>query len=160
MRVALFEPDIPQNAGTILRLAACLGVGVDLIEPMGFVLTDAKFRRAGLDYWAQAAMTRHASFAAFEAARRGGGGRLVLFTTRADTPYTDFAFAPSDTLLFGRESSGVTGGGARCGRCPAPYSARGRDALAQRRRGRRDGARRGLAPDRRIPENRSRVRAR
>jgi tRNA (cytidine/uridine-2'-O-)-methyltransferase len=108
MRLALFEPDIPQNAGTILRLAACLGVGVDLIEPMGFVLTDAKFRRAGLDYSAQAALTRHASFAAFEAARRGGSGRLVLFTTQAATPYTDFAFAPSDTLLFGRESSGVT----------------------------------------------------
>jgi tRNA (cytidine/uridine-2'-O-)-methyltransferase len=108
MRVALFEPDIPQNAGTILRLAACLGIGVDLIEPLGFVLTDAKLRRAGLDYWEQAAMTRHASFAAFAAARRAEGGRLVVFSTHAATPYTDFVFAASDTLLFGRESSGVT----------------------------------------------------
>jgi tRNA (cytidine/uridine-2'-O-)-methyltransferase len=108
MRLALFEPDIPQNAGTILRLAACLGVGVDLIEPLGFALTDAKLRRAGLDYREQAAMTRHASFAAFEAARRTEGGRLIVFSTHAATPYTAFAFAPSDTLLFGRESSGVT----------------------------------------------------
>src|SRR5689334_2583885 len=108
MRLALFEPDIPQNAGTILRLAACLGVGVDLIEPLGFALTDAKLRRAGLDYWEHAAMTRHASFPAFAAVLRAEGGRLVLFTTRAATPYTDFAFRASDTLLFGRESAGVT----------------------------------------------------
>jgi len=108
MRLALFEPDIPQNTGTILRLAACLGVGVDLIEPLGFVLTDEKFRRAGLDYWEQAALTRHSSFAAFEAARRAEGGRLVLFTTKSATPYTAFAFAASDTLVFGRESSGAS----------------------------------------------------
>ncbi len=107
MRIALFEPDIPQNAGTILRLAACLGVGVDLIEPLGFALTDARMRRAGLDYWEHAALARHASFAAFLAARHPG--RLVLFTTRGAAPYTDFAFRPSDVLLFGRESSGVTG---------------------------------------------------
>jgi len=109
MRLALFEPDIAQNAGAILRLAACLGVRVDLIEPLGFALTDAKFRRAGLDYWDQAAMTRHRSFAAFDATRRGEGRRLVLFSTKAASPYTGFAFAAGDVLLFGRESSGVTG---------------------------------------------------
>ena len=108
MRLALFEPDIPQNTGTILRLAACLGAGVDLVEPLGFALTDARLRRAGLDYWEHAALVRHASFAAFRAARRTEGGRLVLFTTRAAMPYTDFAFRASDTLLFGRESAGVT----------------------------------------------------
>jgi len=108
MRLALFEPDIPQNTGTILRLAACLGVGVDLIEPLGFVLTDERFRRAGLDYWEKAALTRHASLAAFEAARQSAGGRLILFTTRSAVPYTAFAFAESDILVFGRESSGAS----------------------------------------------------
>lgn len=107
MRVALFEPDIPQNTGTILRMAACLGVGVDLIEPLGFALTDARLRRAGLDYLAHAAFARHASFPAFDAARRAAGGRLLLFSTSGDTPYTSFAFRADDTLLFGRESSGV-----------------------------------------------------
>ena len=108
MRIALFEPDIPQNAGTILRLAACLGAGVDLVEPLGFALTDAKLRRAGLDYREHAEIVRHASFAAFVAARRAQGERIVLFTTRAAVPYADFAFRTSDTLLFGRESAGVT----------------------------------------------------
>lgn len=107
MRLALFEPDIPQNAGTILRLAACLGVGVDLVEPFGFVMTDAKLRRAGLDYVEHAATTRHSSFAMFDAARRASGGRLVLLSTQAPTPYTAFAFRQDDTLLFGRETSGV-----------------------------------------------------
>lgn len=109
MRLALFEPDIPQNAGTILRLAACLGVEVDLIEPLGFALTDAKLRRAGLDYWEHAALERHASFAAFAESCRAGDARIVLFSTHAAAPYTDFTFRPSDVLLFGRESSGVTG---------------------------------------------------
>ncbi len=108
MRLALFEPDIPQNTGTILRLAACLGVGVDLVEPLGFALTDARFRRAGMDYWERAAMTRHASFAAFDAARRAAGARLVLFSAHAGSRYTDFSFAGGDVLLFGRESAGVT----------------------------------------------------
>ncbi len=108
MRLALFEPDIPQNAGTILRLAACLGAGVDLVEPLGFALTDAKLRRAGLDYREHAEVVRHVSLAAFVAARRAERARIVLFTTRAAMPYTDFAFRASDTLLFGRESAGVT----------------------------------------------------
>lgn len=108
MRIALFEPDIPQNTGTILRLAACLDVAVDLIEPCGFVLTDERLRRAGLDYWERAAMTRHRSFAAFDAWRRERGRRLVLFSTGAGRHYAEFAFSPDDILLFGRESAGVT----------------------------------------------------
>ena len=107
MRLALFEPDIPQNTGTILRLAACLGVGVDLVEPFGFVMTDARLRRAGLDYLDHAAIARHSSFAVFDRERRAAGRRLVLFSTRGGAPYTSFAFQGMDTLLFGRESSGV-----------------------------------------------------
>jgi tRNA (cytidine/uridine-2'-O-)-methyltransferase len=107
LRIALFEPDIPQNAGTILRMAACLGVGVDLVEPLGFILSDARLRRAGLDYLEHATMARHASFPAFQAARRAAGGRLLLFSTKGGTDYTRFAFQVDDTLLFGRESSGV-----------------------------------------------------
>lgn len=104
MRIALFEPDIPQNTGTILRLAACFGIGVDLIEPVGFALEDARMRRAGLDYLDRVELTRHSSWAAFLAAR---SGRLLLFTTRATTSYADFAYRADDTLLFGRESSGA-----------------------------------------------------
>jgi tRNA (cytidine/uridine-2'-O-)-methyltransferase len=104
MRLALFEPDIPQNCGTLLRLAACLGLGVDIIEPCGFLWDDRRLRRAGMDYLADVAVTRHASWDAF---RAGFAGRLVLLTTRAERPYADFAFAPDDTLLVGRESAGV-----------------------------------------------------
>jgi tRNA (cytidine/uridine-2'-O-)-methyltransferase len=104
MRLALFEPDIPQNTGTILRLAACLGVGVDIIEPCGFLLDDRRMRRAGMDYLELAALTRHASWNAF---RPTIAGRLVLLTTRAERSYADFAFEPDDVLLLGRESDGV-----------------------------------------------------
>ena len=107
MRLALFEPDIPQNAGTMIRMAACFGIGVDIIEPCGFIFDDKRLRRAGLDYLARAAITRHVSWEAFVAARRADGGRLILLSTRAQTPYTDFAFAPTDTLIVGRESAGV-----------------------------------------------------
>jgi tRNA (cytidine/uridine-2'-O-)-methyltransferase len=107
MRLALYEPDIPQNTGTILRLAACLGVPVDLIGPTGFDMTDRALRRAGLDYLAHVELTRHASFAAFEERRRSAGARLVLLTTRGETAHASFAFTPSDTLLLGRESAGV-----------------------------------------------------
>ena len=107
MHLALYEPDIPQNTGTLLRLAACLGVPVDLIGPAGFDMTDRAMRRAALDYLAHVEITRHASFAAFETARRSRGSRLVLLTTHAETPYTDFAFSRDDTLLLGRESAGV-----------------------------------------------------
>src|SRR5687767_6349562 len=108
LRLALFEPDIPQNTGTILRLAACLGVGVDLVEPFGFVMTDAKLRRAGLDYLDHAGIARHASFSVFDRERHAAGRRLVLFSTKGRAPYTSFAFQGNDTLLFGRESSGVS----------------------------------------------------
>lgn len=107
MRVALFQPDIPQNTGTILRLAACLGVEAHLIEPAGFPASDRAFRRAGMDYLDQVQLTRHASWGAFDGWRRGQGLRLVLFTTRAATSYLGHAFEGRDILLFGRESSGV-----------------------------------------------------
>jgi len=104
MRLALYEPDIPQNTGALLRLAACLGLGVDLIEPAGFILSDRKLRRAGMDYIDLVPLRRHASWTAFDQAC---SGRLVLLTTHADTPYCDFSFAPDDILLLGRESAGV-----------------------------------------------------
>jgi len=107
MRIALFQPDIPQNTGTILRLAACLGIEAHLIEPAGFPASDRAFRRAGMDYLDHVALVRHVSWEAFEARRRADGLRLVLFTTRAATSYLDHAFTPGDILLFGRESSGV-----------------------------------------------------
>ena len=109
MRVALYEPDIPQNTGTILRLSACLGVAVDIIEPCGFVLDDRRLRRAGMDYLEGVDLTRHNSWNAYRIWRAGSGsaGRLVLLTTKSGTSYTDFSFAPADTLMFGRESGGV-----------------------------------------------------
>jgi tRNA (cytidine/uridine-2'-O-)-methyltransferase len=107
MRLALYQPDIPQNTGTILRLAACLGVGVDVIGPAAFDMTDRALRRAALDYLSHVEIARHATFAAFEAARRARGSRLVLLTTRAQLAYTAFAFEREDTLLLGRESAGV-----------------------------------------------------
>jgi tRNA (cytidine/uridine-2'-O-)-methyltransferase len=105
MRLALFEPDIPQNTGTLIRLGACFGVAVDIIEPCGFLWSAPKLKRAGMDYLDHADVTRHASWAAFCAARTGG--RLVLLTTKAAVSYLDFAFAADDTLLVGRESAGV-----------------------------------------------------
>jgi tRNA (cytidine/uridine-2'-O-)-methyltransferase len=107
MRIALYEPDIPQNTGTILRLAACLGVEAHLIEPAGFATSDRAFRRAGMDYLDDVAIVRHANWAAFQAWRRERGSRLILFTTRASVSYLDHTFRPDDVLLFGRESSGV-----------------------------------------------------
>jgi tRNA (cytidine/uridine-2'-O-)-methyltransferase len=109
MRLALFEPDIAQNAGTIMRLAACLGLAVDLIEPCGFIVGDAKFRRSAMDYLDRLDLTRHSSWDAFQRARlaRARPGRLVLLTTKAATRYIDAGFAPDDTLMVGRESAGV-----------------------------------------------------
>ena len=104
MRLALYEPDIPQNTGALLRLAACLGIGVDLIEPAGFVLSDRRLQRVGMDYLDLAPLQRHTSWDTFEHAC---SGRLVLLTTRATQSYADFAFAPDDILLLGRESAGV-----------------------------------------------------
>ena len=107
MRIALYEPDIPQNTGTILRLAACLGVEVHIIEPAGFATSDRAFRRAGMDYLDQVTLLRHVSWAAFEAWRQAQRLRLVLFTTATELSYLDHAYRPEDVLLFGRESSGV-----------------------------------------------------
>lgn len=104
MRLVLFEPDIPQNTGALLRLAACLGVAVDIVEPCGFLFDDRRLRRAGMDYLELAQMTRHSSWDAY---RRAACGRLVLLTTRGATAYTDFAFRADDNLVLGRESAGV-----------------------------------------------------
>ena len=106
MRLALFQPDIPQNLGAAIRLAACLGVPLDVIEPCGFPLGDAAIRRVAMDYAVRADVTRHAGWTHFQA-QRTFSGRLVLFTTQAAEPFHDFAFRPDDILLFGRESAGV-----------------------------------------------------
>jgi tRNA (cytidine/uridine-2'-O-)-methyltransferase len=107
MVIALFEPDIPQNAGTILRLGACLGIPVHFIGPAAFNASERGFRRAGLDYIDHATLVSHVTFATFEEWRRAEGRRIVLLSTKAETGYLDFAFLPGDVLLAGRESSGV-----------------------------------------------------
>ena len=104
MRLVLFEPDIPQNAGSLIRLGACMDVAVDIVEPCGFVFSEAQMRRAGMDYVAQAAVVRHASWDAYVRQVRG---RIVLATTRAAEPYTAFRFAADDNIVLGRESAGV-----------------------------------------------------
>lgn len=106
MRLALYQPDIPQNAGALLRLGACLGVALDMVEPAGFLIDDRKLGRAALDYAAAADLTRHVSWERYLAGR--APGRLVLLTTRAATSHLDFRFRPDDTLLLGRESAGVS----------------------------------------------------
>ncbi|AND87983.1 tRNA (cytidine/uridine-2'-O-)-methyltransferase [Bradyrhizobium diazoefficiens] len=108
MQIALFQPDIPQNTGTILRLCACLGLAAHIIEPAGFPVSDRHFRRAGMDYLDQVSITRHVSWPQFEEWRAAQGCRLLLFTTKAATDYRDFRYQTSDILLFGRESAGVT----------------------------------------------------
>ncbi|RDJ11388.1 tRNA (cytidine(34)-2'-O)-methyltransferase [Rhizobium grahamii] len=107
LRLALYQPDIPGNTGTILRLAACLGFAVDIIEPAGFDISDRNLRRAGMDYIAAAALTRHVNWDRFENWRKTTGRRLVLASTKAAERYTDLQFRADDILLFGRESSGV-----------------------------------------------------
>ena len=106
MRIALFEPEIAGNVGNVMRLGACMGAGVDLIEPLGFPWDDRRVRRAAMDYIDHVEVARHASFDAFREAR--AGQRLVLFTTRATQSSYDFAYRPDDILLFGKESAGVT----------------------------------------------------
>ena len=117
MRIAVFQPDIPQNLGAMIRLGACLGVPVDVIEPCGFPFGgsqrshkgggDKGMRRAGMDYLELAEVKRHSSWAAYGAARQAGGGRLILLTTAAQTSYLDIAYAAGDIVLLGRESGGV-----------------------------------------------------
>jgi tRNA (cytidine/uridine-2'-O-)-methyltransferase len=107
MRIALYEPDIPQNTGTILRLCACLGIDAHIVEPAGFPVTDRAFRRAGMDYLDRVALTRHSSFAAFDDWRRAEQLKLVLLSTGAETSYLDHVYEQDQVLLFGRESAGV-----------------------------------------------------
>ncbi|MHA7968471.1 tRNA (cytidine(34)-2'-O)-methyltransferase [Rhizobium sp. CAU 1783] len=107
LRIALYQPDIPGNTGTILRLAACLGLGVDIIEPAGFDISDRNLKRAGMDYLASVTLQRHVNFEHFEEWRAASGRRLILASTRAAMRYTEVAYRPDDILLFGRESAGV-----------------------------------------------------
>ena len=110
MRLALFQPDIPQNTGTLLRLGACLDVALDIIEPCGFIFNEKAMRRAGMDYLEQVSYRRHNSwqdFLAFRQEHPEEYGRLVLMTTHASNPYTDFNFKKNDIILMGRESAGV-----------------------------------------------------
>ena len=107
IRLALYQPDIPQNAGTLLRLGACLDIAVDIIEPAGFVFDDKKLRRAGMDYLDLAERRHHVDFTSFDTWRRSAGRRLVLLTRHAAEPYTSIRYAPGDSLLVGQESAGV-----------------------------------------------------
>jgi tRNA (cytidine/uridine-2'-O-)-methyltransferase len=107
MQIALYQPDIPPNTGTILRLCACLDVSAHIIEPAGFAVSDYAFRRAGMDYLEHVSLMRHVSWDAFEAWRREAGYRLLLFTTKGATSYLDFRYQAQDILTFGRESAGV-----------------------------------------------------
>ncbi len=105
MRIALFEPEIAGNVGAILRLGACMGAAVDLIEPMGFAWDDRRVRRTAMDYIDHVTVARHAGFEAFRTTI--GSGRLVLFTTKSTQSAYDFGFMADDVLLFGKESAGV-----------------------------------------------------
>ena len=107
LALALYQPDIPQNCGTMLRLCACLGVEAAIIEPAGFPVSDRHFRRSGMDYLDAVRLDRHVSWRAFEDWRAPTGRRLVLLSTSAALPFTEFAFAPDDILMVGRESAGV-----------------------------------------------------
>ncbi len=107
LRIALYQPDIPGNTGTILRLAACLGFGVDIIEPAGFDISDRNLKRAGMDYLGSVSLMRHVNWQTFDEWRRTENRRLVLASTKAALPYVDFTYQPGDILLFGRESAGV-----------------------------------------------------
>ncbi len=105
MRLALYQPDIPQNTGTLMRLCACLGVAMDIIEPCGFLLSDKNLKRAGMDYLDHLDMTRHMNWESFKTAH--AGKHIVLLTTKSDQSFIDFKFSPDDVLLAGRESAGV-----------------------------------------------------
>ncbi|MCW9034998.1 MAG: tRNA (cytidine(34)-2'-O)-methyltransferase [Rhodospirillales bacterium] len=106
MEITLYQPDIPQNTGTILRMAACLNVPVNIIEPCGFVLDDKRMRRSGMDYLKDVDLSRYANW---ESYKQDCPGRQVLLSTKASVPYTNFQFQPGDTLILGRESAGVPG---------------------------------------------------
>ncbi|MCJ9671190.1 MULTISPECIES: tRNA (cytidine(34)-2'-O)-methyltransferase [unclassified Neorhizobium] len=107
LRIALYQPDIPGNTGTILRLAACLGLSVDIIEPAGFDISDRNLKRSGMDYLENVTLARHVNWQRFDEWRKANGRRVVLASTKAALPYTRFEFRPDDILFFGRESAGV-----------------------------------------------------
>ena len=110
MRLALFQPDIPQNTGTLLRLGACLDLPLDIIEPCGFIFNEKAMKRAGMDYLNMASYRRHNSwqdFLDYRTSHPEEYGRIVLMTTKTKTPYTDFKFQSNDVILMGRESAGV-----------------------------------------------------
>jgi len=107
MDIALYQPDIPQNTGAILRLAACMNIGVHVIAPSGFDMTERALRRAGLDYIDHARIRRHSSFEAFNAWREEEQNRLIVLTTQAETPYSALTYQRTDILLLGRESGGA-----------------------------------------------------
>ena len=107
MRIALFEPDIPQNAGNIFRLGACLGVSIDIIEPAGFVIDDKRLKRASMDYYDYLDLTKHLSWEKFYEWSKENSYRLILLTTKSTKSYYDYRYQPNDIILFGRESAGV-----------------------------------------------------
>jgi tRNA (cytidine/uridine-2'-O-)-methyltransferase len=107
LRLALYQPDIPQNAGTMLRMAACFGIAADIIEPAGFPVSDRHFRRSGMDYLDHIEIKRHVSFATFQVDRKATSSRLILLTTKATLAHTQFRFLAGDILMVGRESAGV-----------------------------------------------------
>ena len=107
LSIALYQPDIAGNTGTIMRLAACLGLTVEVVEPTGFDMSDRNLRRAGMDYLSAVTLTRHLDWKHFDAWRRKNSRRLILASTKAAQIYTDFSYRPDDILLFGRESAGV-----------------------------------------------------
>ena len=107
MRLALYQPDIPQNTGTLMRLSACMGIGIDIIEPCGFIWNDSKLKRAGMDYLDKVDYTRHLSWQHFMDFAKQNNKRIILLSTKAKESYLDFEFNQNDILLLGRESSGV-----------------------------------------------------
>ena len=107
MRIALFEPDIPQNAGNIFRLGACLGMPIDIIEPAGFVIDDKRLKRASMDYYDYLDLTKHVSWEKFYEWSKNNSYQLILLTTKSQKSYYDYKFQPKDIILFGRESAGV-----------------------------------------------------
>ena len=107
MRIALFEPDIPQNAGNIFRLGACLGISIDIIEPAGFVIDDKRLKRASMDYYDYLDLTKHLSWEKFYEWSKENSYRLILLTTKSTKSYYDYKYQPNDIILFGRESAGV-----------------------------------------------------
>ena len=147
LTLALFQPDIPQNAGTMLRACACLGIDAAIIEPAGFLVSDRNFRRSGMDYLDRLRIERHVSWSAFEDWRKREGRRLVLLTTQASVPYTSFSFAPGDVVLVGREFARSPGGSPRLRRRPHRHPHAARHALSQRRLLGGHGDRRGFATD-------------